>query len=66
MNQKIGIEFDHVLSDARIIKQTMKSLETAEEFNKQIEEKAKKANDLSLKILNKLKKFKENSFRPRI
>lgn len=44
----------------------MSVLSRAEDLNGEIEEKAIKVSALSEKILNKLKKFKENKFRPRI
>jgi hypothetical protein len=44
----------------------MSVLSKAEDLNKEIEDKALKVACLSEKILNKLKKFKDNKFRPRI
>jgi hypothetical protein len=44
----------------------MSVLSKAEDLNKEIEDKALRVANLSEKILNKLKKFKENKFRPRI
>lgn len=64
VNQQISFEFDQVLSDARSIKKTMSELSRAEDLNREIEEKAEKAVVLSEKILDKLRKFKENKFRP--
>lgn len=55
-----------MLSDARSIKKTMSVLSRAEDLNGEIEDKAEKVSALSEKILMKLRKFKENQFRPRI
>ena len=54
------------MSDARSIKKTMSVLSKAEDLNRDIEEKAMKVSNLSEKILIKLRKFKDNKFRPRI
>lgn len=55
-----------MLSDARSIKKTMSILQKAEDLNREIEEKAMRVSNLSDKILYKLRKFKDNKFRPRI
>jgi len=44
----------------------MTVLSKAEDLNAEIEEKAAKVCALSEKILSKLRKFKDNQFRPRI
>ena len=44
----------------------MSVLSKAEDMNSEIEEKAMRVSGLGDKILYKLKKFKDNNFRPRI
>ena len=62
----ISFEFDQVLSDARSIKKTLIELSRAEDLNREIEELAIKVCGNADKIGAKLRKFKENKFRPRI
>jgi len=66
LNQKISYDLGQVLSYSCTIRETMRKLEDADELNRQINTVVEEANEVASRVLKKLRRFKQDNFRPKI